>query len=138
MSAEPRHENFAMHYQEPYLEDAGAPEFPLWLRVACLAYGSHRQNGHAVFRPGQVSRVLSKVDLETGEITEPSRQQVHRAIQTAIGHKWLREGSTSLCLVVPSHRISGGSKGYPAEPCPQHTRPDARRQSERQHLKVAQ
>ncbi len=53
---------WAKHYQRAWQEKAGNPRFPLWLRVACLAYGHHLGNGHANFGPSEVRLALSTVD----------------------------------------------------------------------------
>lgn len=112
---------WSRHYQSVWLERAGDAELPDWLRVAALAYGSHRANGHALFKRGHVALILAAVDTRTGALTPRSRQSVHRAIRTAIRHGWLVEGSTARCLVVPGHAISGGL-GSPVDDCPQHAR----------------
>jgi hypothetical protein len=119
---------WARHYQAAWHERSGDPRFPLWLRVSALAYGSHRANGHAMFKAGQVALVLAKVDETTGEILVPRKQHVHRAIETAIEYGFLEKGSGTRCLVVPGHAIVGGL-GDPAEPCPQHRRQGQRNRS---------
>lgn len=93
----------------------------MWLRVASLAYGKHRANGHANFRPGEVAVILSSIDTTTGEITKPSRQSVGRAIRVAVEYGWLAAGSSSCCLVVPGHAVQGGL-GSPHETCKVHNR----------------
>jgi stage V sporulation protein SpoVS len=111
--------SWARHYQRPWQERAGNPRLPLWLRVAALTYGSHKANGHANYRPGEVAVALATVDAATGEIRQPTRQDVNRAVKIAIGHGWLAPASGSTCLVVPGHMVAGGL-GNAAEPCPVH------------------
>lgn len=112
---------WSRHYQSVWLERAGDPELPDWLRVAALAYGSHRANGHATFKRGHVALILADVDTDSGALTPRSRQGIYRAIRTAVRHGWLLDGSTARCLVVPGHAITGGL-GSPADECPQHAR----------------
>lgn len=102
-----RADAWSRHYQEPWKEDAANPRYPLALRVAFLAFGSHRANGHARFKQGEVAKVLARVD-ESGDLVTPDRRTVYRAIQQAVDFGLLAEGSKALCLIVPSHRISGG------------------------------
>jgi hypothetical protein len=116
---------WARHYQSAWEERAGNPRFPLWLRVASLAYGSHGANGHAVFRPGEVAVALSTVDTTTGVITRPDRRAVGRAIETAVAYGWLASGSGTTCLVVPPRAISGGL-GDVRTACPVHDRKRAK------------
>lgn len=123
---------WARHVQASWQERAGDASLPDWLRVACLAYGSHKANGHALQRPGNVGLVLARLDGVTGEITPQSRQNVYRAIQAAIRNGWLAEGSTAQCLVVPAHAIQGGL-GNAHETCPQH---DPVRPRKGRHLKA--
>jgi hypothetical protein len=113
---------WAQHYQSVWQERAGNPRFPLWLRVAALAYGKHKANGHANFRQGEVATILRTVDVATGVITDPDRQHVHRAIRVAVEYGWLAPGSRTTCLVVPAHAVGGG-EGNAFAPCPVHERP---------------
>lgn len=109
---------WARHFQEPWHEDALNPRFPHPLRVAFLAYGTHRANGHAVFKQGEVAKVLSRLD-EDGHPVPADRRTVHRAIQQAVRLGLLAEGSKALCLIVPRHRIVGGM-GQENAPCKRH------------------
>lgn len=118
---------WARHFQTVWQERAGDVNLPDWLRVAALAYGTHAENGHALQRPGNVALVLARVDPSTGEVTPQSRQNVYRAIQAAIRHQWLAEGSTARCLIVPAHAISKGTEGGRPAPCPQHDAVAARK-----------
>lgn len=110
---------FAMHYQSVWLERVADRRFPAWARVAFLAFGSHKANGHARFKPGQVGLLLGAVNPDTGEVKPMDKHNVQRAIRVAIESGWLREGSSSLCLVVPAHAIRGG-EGRAHAPCPLH------------------
>lgn len=109
---------WARHYQAPWCDDAVNPRFPLPLRVAFLAFGSHRANGHARFKQGEVAMVLGHQG-EHGERIPADRRTVWRAIKQAIDYGMLAEGSRALCLVVPSHRIVGGM-GNENAPCDRH------------------
>src|SRR5690242_3878184 len=99
---------FAMHKQNVWLERARSSALPAWQRVACLAFGTHGVNGHANLAPGEIADLLG-TDTRTGEIRPVPRQTVHRAIRTAVARGWLAQGSTTRCLVIPSHAIGGGN-----------------------------
>ncbi|WP_432477200.1 hypothetical protein [Nocardioides sp. GXQ0305] len=114
---------FAFHRQAAWHADALNPRFPLALRVAYLAMGTHRANGHAVFKQGEVAAVLGRVD-EDGHHAPADRRTVYRAIRQAIDFGMLAEGSGALCLIVPRHRIAGGH-GAPDAPCRRHPKPKA-------------
>lgn len=107
------------HYQSAYLEDAANPKYPLAIRVAFLAYGSHKANGHARFRQTEVAKVLG--ELVDGTFVPASKHQVSRAIATAVSYGLLAENSKALCLIVPNHRIRG-HHGDENAPCDRHQR----------------
>lgn len=111
---------WSRHYQHAWLDRAGERSLPNWLRVACVAYGQHRANGHAMFRPGDLALILAHVDGDTGEVTPLDRRHLHRAIQKAVQYGWLANGSTARCLIVPAHAVTGGLGSATAE-CPQHS-----------------
>lgn len=117
---------WAKHYQSTWQERAGNPRLPLWLRVAALAYGNHKANGHANFRPGEVALAVSTVNPETGEITTPDRRDVGDAVRVAVEYGWLAQGSGTTCLVVPAHAVSGGI-GNAQAACPVHEKRAATR-----------
>lgn len=111
---------FAMHRQAVWKERAANraanPTMPLWIRVASLAFGCHRANGHAAFKLGEIAELLGKPG-------EPlSAQSVSNAIKLAKNSGWIAQESTSRCLVVPPHAVSGGL-GHPNERCPIHGAP---------------
>jgi len=114
-----RQNPFAMHYQLVWQGRSGDRRLPLWLRVVALAYGMHRANGHASFAPGQIAFALTTVDPDTGEAWKPTRQAVHRATRDAIEYGWLASRSSTRCLVVPEHAISGGL-GHAWDTCKWH------------------
>lgn len=109
---------WAIHYQESWRDDAANPHFSKALRVAFLAYGNHRANGHANFAQQEIAKTLGKVD-EHGTFVPADRRAVHRAIQQAVDWGLLAEGSRALCLIVPKHRVAGGP-GEDEEPCRRH------------------
>ena len=106
------------HYQSAYLEDAANPRYPNAIRVAFLAYGKHKANGHARFKQREIANVLGEVD-ENGDFVPASKYVVERAIKTAVSYGLLAEGSKALCLVVPGHRIRG-HHGDAEAPCDRH------------------
>lgn len=120
MSApDPSMGDWSIFYHQPWHDDSLNPRFPYALRVAFLAFGTHRANGHATFRRGEVAKVLSHVD-DDGTLIPTTRQTVHRAIAQAVEFGMLEEGSHSMCLVVPRHRATGG-RGSPNSPCGRHS-----------------
>lgn len=120
MSRQPAEGSWARHFQEPWHDDALNPRFPMPLRVAFLAYGTHKANGHARFRQGEIAKVLGAPHLDDdGHPVKADRRTVYRAIQQAIDHGMLAPGSRALCLIVPSHRIAGGL-GDENAPCDRH------------------
>ncbi|MGA8247847.1 MAG: hypothetical protein WB797_13170 [Nocardioides sp.] len=111
---------WARHYQEEWHTRSGDNRLPKWLRVACLAYGAHDNNGHAVFRRGEVALVLGKPP-EHGRGPVPlDRRRVHEVIRLAVEYEWLMPGSTARCLIVPSRAIKKGAYDAPLAPCPIH------------------
>jgi hypothetical protein len=116
---------WSRHYQAPWHNDALNPRFPLPLRVAFLAYGTHKANGHAVFKQSEIARILARPD-NSGGLVDADRRTVYRAIQQAIDYGLLAEGSRALCLIVPDHRITGGM-GEEDAPCARHPKPGSRR-----------
>jgi hypothetical protein len=119
---------WSKHYHGVWAERSANTQLPDWLRVAALAYGRHKANGHAEFGPGDVAYVLGKVDEQTGEF-QPN-ENVTRAIRTAVKYGFLAEGSKSRCLVVPAHAIEGGL-GNPHARCPMHEDTLTRRRRQR-------
>lgn len=119
---------WSKHYRATYEERSGDRRLPKWLRVACLALGVHRANGHALFRvsvrgapgergaPGDLALVLGEVDLVTGEILPADRRVVLDAVDAAVRFGWLARGSSPSCLIVPAHVATYGV-GNPHEPC---------------------
>lgn len=112
-----RSPSWARHDQHAWEERSGDPQLPDWLRVAALAYGKHRANGHANFGAGDVALVLGRIDYATGEVVPNAN--VSRAIKRAVKYGWLGRGSKSRCLIVPGHAIAGGI-GNEYAPCPVH------------------
>jgi hypothetical protein len=106
-------------WQAPYLERAGDPELPDWVRVEFAMMGhAGGPDGHAPFAPGELAEVLRIVNRETGELAPMSRQNVNRAIRTAKARGAIDSWSTSRCLVVPHARYRSGvqGRGVCAEP----------------------
>jgi hypothetical protein len=115
------HVPWAKHAQIEWDNRAADTTLPLWLRVACLAYGRHEANGHAVFGRGQLSLILGSPQTTTGPFKPVHRTGIRDAIRLAVRRGWLAEGSGSECLVVPPHAIEG-PQGNPDRPCPIHDR----------------
>lgn len=94
---------WSAHAQDHWLDLAGNPNFPDYLRVMFVAYGRHAANGHAVLERGELGYYLVRRDG-----TLPERRIVWRAVQEAMKLGYLAEGSQLLCLVVSSHDVQGG------------------------------
>jgi hypothetical protein len=109
-----------MHRQAVWKERAASraanPTMPLWIRVASLAFGCHRRNGHATFKPGEIAEILGT----PGEPLSPS--SVSNAVKLAKNAGWIAEESSARCLVVPPHAVQGGL-GHPNDRCPIHGAP---------------
>jgi hypothetical protein len=95
--------------QTEWQERADALAQPLWLKVSCLAYANVQANGHATFNRGVLARSTGK-----------SRQDIDRAIRTAIEYGWLHPASCSECLVPPGNFVEMGF-GSKRKVCPIHT-----------------
>lgn len=121
------------HYQSAYLEDAANPAYPNAIRVAFLAYGEHKANGHARFKQREIANVLGEMD--DGTFVPASKYVVDRAIKTAISYGLLSPGSRALCLIVPGHRIRG-HHGEADATCDRH-QSTARRAHTTTHLRAA-
>lgn len=113
---------FSMHYRDVWEERSGDPTLPAWLRVASLAYGMHKANGHATFRRGSrthrgdIATILAVTDEDTGELVVASPEKVRRAIDSAVEYRWLAAGSNASCLIVPAHAVTFNI-GNPHAPC---------------------
>ncbi|MDR6862158.1 hypothetical protein J2X64_000539 [Phycicoccus sp. 3266] len=107
---------WARHYQDDWQARAGDRRLPYWLRVAAAAYGAHGENGHAVFKRGQLALILATVDHDTGEVQPYGH--VGRAIADAVEFGWLEDGSYWGCLIVPAHSIRRGDLMRRPNPCP--------------------
>lgn len=102
-------------------ENRGADtRLPLWMRVACLAYGNHEANLHACYKRGDLQMILGTPATDTSPSRKALRQHVHSAIQTAVEYGWLASGSCARCLVVPAHAVEGPRPGNPLKRCPIH------------------
>lgn len=111
--------SWSKHYQSAWRERSQDYSLPLWLRIASLAYGTHSANGHSEFAAGEIAQRIETVNKSTGEIRNPVRQEVQRAIKEAVAYGFLSSRSGSLCLVVPPHTVAGGM-GSEHEPCATH------------------
>lgn len=95
--------DWAAHAQDHWLDFAGNPNFPDYLRIVFVAYGRHKANGHAKLERGELARYLMRKDG-----TLPERRVAWRAIERAIELGYLLPESRQLCLVVSSHHVQGG------------------------------
>ncbi len=121
---------WAKHYQDAWVADAAKFDtLPIWFRMMALAYGSHKANGHANFRRGDLAKVLGEPGPE-GEWRPIDKGTIQKYIRYLISVNLLDPQSCSECLVVPRHRIEGGGTDYKTggnSPCPVHMRKAAKR-----------
>jgi hypothetical protein len=111
--------DWSAHARDHWLDFAGNPSFPDYLRTVFVAYGRHAANGHAVLDRGELAYFLVRRDG-----TLPESRVVWRAIQEAVKLGFLNDASQLLCLVVSSHDVQGG-KGNPDARCRRdHTKKD--------------
>jgi hypothetical protein len=108
---------YAMHRQSVWKERAANraanPVLPQWIRLAALAFGCHRRNGHANFVQGEIAEILGT----PGKPLSPS--SVSNAIKLAKKAGWIAQESNSRCLVMPPHAVEGGL-GHPNDRCAVH------------------
>ncbi|WP_131812906.1 hypothetical protein [Mycolicibacterium peregrinum] len=98
---------FAFHYQGVWLERSADTQLPDWLRLASLAFGRHKANGHANFGVGEIAKLLGKCEPD-GKVKPLSGPAVSNAIKRAKDHGFIAIASHSRCLVVPPHAVTGG------------------------------
>lgn len=103
--------DWAGHRQDHWLDFAGHPDFPDYLRLTFVAYAKHTANGHAVMERGQLAHFLVR---KNG--TLPERRVLWDAMQKSIRLGFLDPASQLLCLVVPQHDVQK-AKGDPSKPC---------------------
>lgn len=116
---------WAKHFQSVWEERAADPAYPLWCRVAWLAYARHKANGHANFQRGQLGAILGSSGKDGFKPLDPNNLQ--RAIRKAKKSGLLDISSCAECLVVPTHAIEGGWGGRRDSPCNVHVRKAAQR-----------
>jgi hypothetical protein len=103
---------WSQHYQSIWRERAVDLDYPLWQRVAWLAWGTHRSNGHAGFAQGELAEIVGA----------KSSSQLSHALRKAKLKRLLEDESEPQCLIVPAHAIQGGDPSTsPNEPCAIHT-----------------
>lgn len=105
-------EPWSAHRQGHWLEFAGNPNFPDYLRIMFVAYGRHTANGHARLDRGELAQYLVR---KTGAL--PDRRTLWAAVNKAKTLGYLRKESGVLCLVVSSDHAQGGP-GNATMPCP--------------------
>jgi hypothetical protein len=107
---------FAMHRQSFWEEQAAT--LPLaWQRLGAIAFATHKRNGHANFKPGDLAMMLGRPGPDGWESLSPTH--LSNLIATAKKAGWLAPESNSRCLVVPCHAIQGGL-GNPNDKCAVH------------------
>lgn len=94
---------WAAHAQDHWLEFAGNPNFPDYLRITFVAYGRHAANGHARLERGELAQYLVRKDG-----TLPDRRNLWTSLQKAVRLGYLLPESQALCLVVSGEHVQGG------------------------------
>jgi len=94
--------DWSAHAQDHWLDFAGNPNFPDYLRIVFVAYGRHRANGHARLDQGELARFLVRKDG-----TLPDRRNTRHSIDRAVDLGYLMPTSRALCLVSSLH-VQGG------------------------------
>ena len=103
---------FSFHYQGVWLERAANPVLPDWLRLAALAFGKHKANGHANFGTGEIANLLGRRSPD-GQLKPLSGSAVSNAIRRAKELGFIADQSHARCLVVPPHAVTNGlGKAY--------------------------
>jgi hypothetical protein len=95
--------DWSAHAQDHWLDFAGNPNFPDYLRIVFVAYGRHRANGHARLQREELARFLVRKDG-----TLPDRRNIRHSIDRAVELGYLMPSSRALCLVVSSLHVQGG------------------------------
>jgi hypothetical protein len=103
--------DWAAHAQDHWLDFAGNPNFPDYLRIVFVAYARRRANGHARLKPGELATYLVRKDG-----TVPDRRNIRHSIDRAVDLEYLAPTSRALCLVVSSLHVQGGV-GSPDRRC---------------------
>lgn len=88
---------------------------PLWLRIAFMAYATHRTNGHATFAEGSLLKEFNAA-AEAANKRPPGKRQLYRALTDAIEYGYLDRRSSLRCLIVPATSVCGGL-GRVEDPC---------------------
>lgn len=111
---------WAKHRQSFWESKTNQAGLPLWLRITALAYGVHRRNGHAPFKPGDIILATTVCDEDSGAVYAPTSSRISEAIRQAVSAGFLAVESNARCLVVPPWGIEGGVLGSVNEKCAHH------------------
>lgn len=97
------------------------PEFDLVTRLHFAALSRMNRLGHAPFNRGELTRICSSVNKQTGELRPARSDSVNKAIRKAVARGLLEPESGNRCLVVPYHLAQMNSG--PVFDCLPHGRP---------------
>jgi hypothetical protein len=93
--------------QPAIAEFAANPDIhPLAVRVLFAALSRMDSSGHAGFGTGELGRILSSVDRQTGELRKASWSAVSDAIRQAKAAGYVMSDSTARCLVLSPRRFT--------------------------------
>lgn len=98
---EPPWVKFYMHVWDELTADLAGPT---WLRIFLVTAARHRANRHATFQPGELARLVGKVDSDGGLLPE---KNVGREIQRAVEKGYLDPSSGPRCTVMRKDFVSG-------------------------------
>lgn len=129
------HRPWARHYQDEWERRAMDGRLPKLFRLVAVAYGTHRENGHANFAAGDLAHILG-ASSSTGLWKPMDRSNVRAYIQKAIDCGLLAPGSCTECLVVPREHVAKDSKyqyrmDAPCKVCDQRAEKAHRREAEK-------
>jgi hypothetical protein len=79
MSVEP---GWARHYQNVWEARGPTRTVPLWARIAFLAFGHHKRNGHANFQRGQLALLMGRPG--SGGFEPEDKANIRRAIRAPL------------------------------------------------------
>jgi hypothetical protein len=104
--------NFTMVDRHLWEHLAKDPSYPAHLRLWWLAMSRMQSNQHAVFKPGEIGRLLA-----TANGKPMDRSNITRTIRKAEAVGLLERTSNSRCVIV-GYGVTYGKRSGGTKPCP--------------------